>query len=119
MIDEINILQATYKAMQLAISDLSVKPQHILVDGKANPIFIQPQTAIIGGDSKCFSIAAASILAKVTRDRMMIDYHKTYPQYNFARHKGYPTSQHILAIQQHGLCPIHRKSYRVKAIMNN
>ena len=115
-IDEINILQATFKAMHLAITNLSIKPQHILVDGKENPLFSLPQTAIINGDNLSFSIAAASIIAKVTRDRIMIEYDKIYPQYNFVQHKGYPTPQHIDAIKQHGLCPIHRKSYKVKAL---
>lgn len=117
-IDAINILQATFKAMYLAISKLSVEPQHILVDGRANPYLNHTQTAIIGGDALSFSIAAASILAKVTRDRIMINLDQTYPSYGFAQHKGYPTKQHIAAIEQHGLCPIHRKSFKVKTIVN-
>ena len=115
-IDELNILQAAYKAMQLAIGDLATKPQHILVDGRKNPGFLLPQTAIIKGDSKSFTIAAASIIAKVTRDKIMIKYEKTYPQYGFAKHKGYPTRQHILALKQYGLCPIHRRTFKVKAL---
>ena len=115
-IDKINILQATFKAMRNAISDLPLAPQHILVDGKQNPYFSHTQTAIVGGDSLSFSIAAASIIAKVTRDRIMIEYDKIYPQYGFARHKGYPTKQHLEAIRQHGLCSIHRKSLKVKAL---
>lgn len=116
VIDEINILQSTFKAMQLAVSDLIIKPQHILVDGRANPLFTQKQTAIIGGDRLCFSIAAASIVAKVIRDRIMIKYDKIYPQYGFRRHKGYPTLQHINAIKRYGFCPIHRKSFKIKSM---
>jgi ribonuclease HII len=118
IIDDINILQATYKAMQIAITRLPVKTQHILVDGRENPYFTTNQTAIVGGDRQCFSIAAASILAKVIRDRIMISYNKIYPQYDFAQHKGYPTAQHIEAIKQHGFCPLHRKSFHVKELQH-
>jgi len=116
IIDEINILQATYKAMLIAVSRLSDGAQHVLVDGRKNPFFTITQTAIVGGDRLCFSIAAASILAKVFRDRIMIAYDKIYPCYGFAQHKGYPTARHIHAIKTYGLCPIHRKSFKVKAL---
>ena len=114
IIDEINILQATYRAMREAIASLQISPEHVLVDGREIPGLHIKQTAIVGGDGKCFSIAAASIIAKVTRDRLMIEYDRKYPNYNFAQHKGYPTKKHIQAILKHGLCPIHRISFRIK-----
>ena len=116
VVDEINILQATYQAMKQAVAGLSIQPDHVLVDGRSIPDFNLPQTAIVGGDGKCFSIAAASIIAKVTRDRIMIEYDRQYPQYGFAQHKGYPTKKHIQAIIKHGFCPIHRTSFRIKKI---
>jgi ribonuclease HII len=116
LVDEINILQATYRAMKEAIASLSIQPEHVLVDGKLISNFDLPQTAIVGGDGKCFSIAAASIIAKVTRDRLMVEYDRQFPQYGFAQHKGYPTKQHIRAIIKHGLCPIHRTSFKIKNI---
>ena len=114
VIDSINILQATYKAMNDAIVNLSINPHHILVDGRAIPKTNVNQTAIVKGDQKCFSIAAASIIAKVTRDRMMVEYDKKYPQYGFAQHKGYGTKKHIEAIMEFGPCPIHRLSFKLK-----
>ncbi|MDZ7262374.1 MAG: ribonuclease HII [candidate division KSB1 bacterium] len=117
-IDRINILQATHQAMRLALGQLHIQPEHILVDGYGLPGHSLPQTAIVGGDRKCFSIAAASIIAKVTRDRMMIEYDKKYPQYGFAQHKGYPTRAHIQAIQKYGLCPIHRRSYKIRKLID-
>ena len=114
VIDEINILQATYRAMKKAVACLSIQPDHVLVDGRLISDFDLPQTAIVGGDGKCFSIAAASIIAKVTRDRMMVEYDRKYSQYGFAQHKGYPTQKHIKAIIKHGFCPIHRTSFRIK-----
>ena len=116
MIDDINILQATYCAMKEAVARLSVQPEHVLVDGTLISDFYFPQTAIIGGDGKCFSIAAASIIAKVTRDRIMVEYDRQFPQYGFAQHKGYPTRQHIQAIIKHGYCSIHRTSFKIKNI---
>ena len=113
-IDCINILQASFKAMRMAVGKLPLRPEHLLIDGCALPEKFYPQTPIIKGDQKSFSIAAASIIAKVTRDRLMKEYDDVYPQYGFAKHKGYGTKQHIQAIQQHGLCAIHRKSFRVQ-----
>lgn len=114
VIDEINILQATYRAMKQAIANLAIQPEHVLVDGRLIPDLNLPQTAIIRGDAKCFSIAAASIIAKVTRDRMMIEYDRQFPQYGFAQHKGYPTRKHIQAIFKHGFCAIHRTTFKIK-----
>jgi ribonuclease HII len=114
VIDQINILQATYRAMKEAISNLRVSPQHVLVDGRRIPNLSLPQTAIVGGDAKSYSIAAASIIAKVTRDRLMVAYDQQFPQYGFAQHKGYPTRKHIQAIIRHGYCPIHRTSFKIK-----
>lgn len=114
VIDQINILQATYRAMKDAIASLSLQPQHVLVDGRSIPDLDLPQTAIIGGDARCFSVAAASIIAKVTRDRLMREYDRQFPEYGFAQHKGYPTRKHIQAIIEHGYCPIHRTSFKIK-----
>jgi ribonuclease HII len=116
LIDDINILQATYHAMREAVSMLHTAPTLALVDGnRAPPLSICTQT-IIGGDAKCLSIAAASIIAKVTRDRMMHDLHAQYPDYGFAAHKGYGTAQHADAIQKFGPCPAHRRSYKPVAL---
>lgn len=111
-IDKINIYQATKKAMQFAISDLEIPPDYVIVDGKMKIATKCPIRCIPGGDSKSMSIAAASIIAKVTRDRLMVEYDKLYPQYGFARHKGYGTKAHKEALKDHGACPIHRKSFR-------
>jgi ribonuclease HII len=113
-IDEINILQATYRAMLQAVNKLASPPQHLLIDGRGKPETLYPVTTLIKGDSRSLSIAAASIIAKVTRDRLMLEYHDTYPQYGFGRHKGYPTKAHLQAIRQHGWCPIHRRSFHPK-----
>ncbi len=113
VIDEINILQATMRAMTEAIHRLRPSPQHLLIDG---PRFVEmgiPFTAIIDGDARSFSIAAASIIAKVTRDRMMVEYDLQFPGYGFAQHKGYGTKQHIEAIRRYGRCPIHRQSFSI------
>ncbi len=110
-IDKINILQATYEAMKEAISNLSVTPQFILVDAVHIPNITIPQKGIIGGDGKSISIAAASIIAKVTRDKMMKKFATLYPAYAFEKNKGYGSEEHIHAIKQHGLCAIHRKSF--------
>jgi ribonuclease HII len=112
-IDRINILQATFQAMRKAIQNLSILPEHILVDGHPLPESPIPQTAIVRGDQKCFCIAAASIIAKVTRDRIMIQYDEQYPQYGFAKHKGYGTRSHVLAIRRYGTCDLHRRSFRL------
>ncbi|MDZ7265481.1 MAG: ribonuclease HII [candidate division KSB1 bacterium] len=114
MIDRINILQATYRAMRQAIAQLNPQPEHVLVDGRPIPDLNLPQMAIVGGDGKCFSIAAASIIAKVTRDRLMLEYDRLFPQYGFAQHKGYPTKKHIQAIIKYGYCPIHRTTFNIK-----
>ena len=120
VIDRINILQATRLAMCQAVNALAAKlglegngTVHIIVDGKMNLDIRFSCTDIIKGDARSKSIASASILAKVTRDRMMDSYHKLYPQYGFDRHKGYPTKAHRLAINKEGLSPIHRKSFSI------
>ena len=110
-IDEINILQATYEAMRIAIADLPVVPDVLLNDAVTIPEVTIPQVPIIKGDAKSITIGAASIVAKVTRDRMMEDYAKEYPQYAFEKNKGYGTAEHIKAIKEYGLCPIHRRSF--------
>ena len=111
-IDEINILNATKKALTTAISNLKVKPERILVDALEHIDTCGiPYTSIIKGDAKVYSISAASIIAKVTRDRIMQEYDEMYPQYGFSGHKGYGTAKHIQSIKQYGPCPIHRKSF--------
>lgn len=110
-VDRINIYQATKKAMQVAISKLSIPPDYVIVDGNMKISTKCPLKCIVGGDSKSLSIAAASIVAKVTRDRIMVEYDKLYPQYGFARHKGYGTKDHIAAIKKYGASPIHRNSF--------
>ncbi|MBI3189039.1 MAG: ribonuclease HII [Ignavibacteriales bacterium] len=113
VVDEINILQATFRAMHDAIKRLKPKPQQLFIDGNrflGNGI---PFQTIVGGDAKCFSVAAASIIAKVTRDRLMLEYDKQFPVYGFAQHKGYGTKKHIAAIKEYGLCEIHRKSFHL------
>ena len=110
-IDEINILQATYEAMREAISKLTVRPDILLNDAVTIPGVEIPQIPIVGGDGKSVSIAAASILAKVTRDRMMVQFDELYPGYGFAKNKGYGTAEHIAALKRLGPCPIHRRSF--------
>jgi len=110
-IDRINIRQATFKAMRKAIGSLGITPEYLLVDGEEMPGKIYPQEALVKGDLRSFTIASASIIAKVTRDRMMLDYHKQFPQYGFDTHKGYGTAAHIAAIKAHGPTPIHRRSF--------
>jgi ribonuclease HII len=118
-IDEINILQATYLAMRRAVENLKTKPDLALVDGnRAPPLACKVQT-IIGGDAKSLSIAAASIIAKVTRDRMMVDMDQLYPNYGFAKHKGYGTAAHATALSLHGPCHEHRKSFKPIARVNH
>jgi ribonuclease HII len=110
-IDEINILRATHLAMNAALADLVPQPQHALVDGRPVKTMSVPQTAIIKGDTRSYSIAAASVLAKVSRDRLMLEFDRQWPVYGFAGHKGYGTARHLAALAAHGPCPIHRKSF--------
>lgn len=110
-IDEINILQATYEAMRQAVSGLQTRPDVLVNDAVTIPGIDLPQAAVVKGDAKCISVAAASILAKVTRDRLMEEYDALYPGYGFAKHKGYGTAAHIEAIRTLGPCPIHRRSF--------
>lgn len=116
VIDEINILQATYLAMRKAIAMLDPKPDFILADAVTIPEIDIPQTGIIKGDAKSVSIAAGSIIAKVTRDRLCMEYDRMYPEYGFASHKGYGTAAHIAAIQKYGPLDIHRKTFIHKYI---
>ncbi len=110
-IDSINILQATWASMRRAVSGLSVYPDAVLVDGSPVPRLHERCTSIVKGDDKSVSIAAASILAKVTRDNIMMQAHTDYPVYGFDRHKGYPSPEHLLALRTYGPCPLHRRSY--------
>ncbi len=110
-IDRINILQATHRAMALALEQLQPAPQHVLVDGRPVKSMRIPNTPLVKGDCRSYSIAAASVLAKVTRDRLMVEYDKLYPGYGFAGHKGYGTPEHLAAITAQGPCPIHRRSF--------
>ena len=113
-IDEMNILQATFRAMERAVEGLSVMPEYILVDGNKLPMLATPAEAVVHGDSLSASIAAASILAKVTRDDLMLEYATEYPEYGFDIHKGYGTKAHYEALRQHGPCPIHRMTFLKK-----
>jgi ribonuclease HII len=114
VIDQINILQATLLAMRKAVLGLALQPDIILVDGnRLIPKIDFNQRAIVKGDAKSLTVGAASILAKVERDRLMRQYHDSFPQYNFFRNKGYPTREHRIAIHTHGPCRIHRKSFRL------
>jgi ribonuclease HII len=110
-IDRINILQATHRAMNNALAQLQPQPQHVLVDGRPVKSMTLPQTALVKGDARSYSIAAASVLAKVTRDRLMLEFDRQFPQYGFAEHKGYGTPQHLAAITRLGPCPIHRMTF--------
>jgi ribonuclease HII len=110
-IDRINILQATHRAMNEALAQLQPPPQHVLVDGLAVKTMRFPQTALVKGDARSYSIAAASVLAKVTRDGLMREFDRQFPGYGFAEHKGYGTPQHLAAIEKLGSCPIHRRSF--------
>ncbi len=111
MIDRINIRQAAWRAMNLALDQLAPRPEHVLVDGLRIRWLTYPQTALVQGDARSYSIAAASVLAKVTRDRMMHEFDRQFPGYGFAEHKGYGTPQHLAAIRELGPCPIHRRSF--------
>ena len=110
-IDEINILNASLTAMRRAIDGLSIRPDFVLVDGNIDRDFQLPAKAVVGGDGIVQSIAAASVLAKVTRDRMCAELDEKYPMYGFAKHKGYPTAAHKLAVYEYGPCPEHRRSF--------
>jgi len=110
-IDEINILQATLLAMRRAVEGLRLKPAKVLVDGNRIPVLKVPAEAIVKGDAKVKAISAASILAKVHRDRLCAAMHEAHPQYGFDGHKGYPTPEHLAALRAHGACPEHRRSF--------
>jgi ribonuclease HII len=112
VIDRVNILQATRLAMRQAVLALKKPPDFLLIDAVSLPDMTIPQWVIIKGDTLCHSISAASILAKVTRDRLMLEYHQAYPQYNFCSHKGYGTAEHLKKIKEYGPCPIHRRSFK-------
>jgi ribonuclease HII len=110
-VDRWNILQATHRAMNLALAQLRPAPEHVLVDGLPVKSIRWPQTALVKGDARSYSIAAASVLAKVTRDRLMLEFDRQWPAYGFAGHKGYGTPAHLAALATHGPCPIHRRSF--------
>ena len=110
-IDRLNILHATMLAMQRAVEGLSVKPEYALIDGNRCPALACPCEPVIKGDAKVAAISAASILAKVTRDREMVELDSQYPEYGLAKHKGYPTAAHLQAIAQYGITPLHRRSF--------
>lgn len=110
-IDSINILQATLMAMARAVEGLQISPEHVKVDGNICPKLPFPVTAYVDGDQYIKEISAASIIAKVTRDRVMVAYHEVYPDYNFASHKGYSTPEHMQNLRRFGACPIHRRSF--------
>lgn len=111
-IDSLNIHNATLLAMKRALEGLELRPDYVLVDGRFLPDVDIPGEAVVGGDGRSASIAAASVVAKVERDRLMAEYDRTYPQYGFAKHKGYPTPEHLRALKRHGPCPIHRRTFR-------
>ncbi|HTX98692.1 MAG TPA: ribonuclease HII [Bacteroidota bacterium] len=115
-IDRVNILNATFDAMHQALGQLLIRPDHVLVDGNRFKSLEYSFTTIVDGDARCFSIAAASIIAKVWRDRLMVEFDKLYPGYGFARHKGYGTPQHLRALAELGASPIHRLTF-LKSIM--
>lgn len=110
-IDRINILRASLLAMEIAVKKLNPQPDYLLIDGNIRTSLLIPQETVIKGDLRCCSIAAASIIAKVIRDSIMDNYHNIYPEYNFKRHKGYPTIDHFEALRRFGPCPIHRKTF--------
>jgi ribonuclease HII len=114
IIDKVNILQATFLAMREAVSELSPAPDYLLIDGLHSISLQIAQKPVVKGDTLSISIAAASIIAKVFRDRIMEMYHRQFPQYNFIKNKGYGTKEHCLAIEQFGMCKIHRKSFHIK-----
>lgn len=110
-IDALNILQATMLAMRRAVEGLRLKPAKVLIDGNRIPVLKVPAEAIVKGDAKVKAISAASILAKVHRDRLCLALHEAHPQYGFDGHKGYPTPEHLAALRAHGVCPAHRRSF--------
>lgn len=110
-IDRINILRATHEAMRRAVAALTRAPDHVLIDGLPVNPFPIPQTALVGGDGLSFSIAAASVFAKVTRDQLMVEHDARFPQYAFAQHKGYGTALHLERLKKHGPCELHRRSF--------
>ncbi len=117
-IDRLNILQASLLAMRRAVEGLRLVPRRVLVDGNQLPALNMPAAAIVSGDAKVPAISAASILAKVYRDRLCLALDRDYPDYGFAAHKGYPTAAHLAALRQHGACPVHRRSYApVRAVL--
>lgn len=118
-IDEINILNATHKAMNAAVDSLAVTPDFVLIDGNSIKNMTLPHETVVKGDAKVFCIAAASILAKVSRDRYILRLAEEYPEYGFEKHKGYGTAQHIEALKKYGPCPIHRKSFLKKILGEN
>jgi ribonuclease HII len=119
-IDQVNILQATMLAMQRAVAALRLAPQHVLIDGNRCPPLEYNATAIVRGDEKVAQISAASVLAKVARDRMMQELDRRYPAYGFAKHKGYPTRAHLDALRAYGPCPCHRRSFApVRALLRS
>jgi ribonuclease HII len=118
-IDQLNILQATFLAMQRALEGLPIQPEHVLIDGNQCPKLSYSMEAIIGGDALVPAISAASILAKVSRDAELVLLDQLYPAYGFAQHKGYPTPSHLQAIRQHGVLAIHRRSFKpIKSLLN-
>jgi ribonuclease HII len=116
VIDRINILNATLLAMKNAIGKLNVKPDYLIIDG--NKFYNEeiPHLTIVKGDSKSFTIASASIIAKVFRDFLMTEYHEMYPEYNFLKHKGYGTKEHVRKISESGMCEIHRRTFEIKSL---
>jgi len=114
VIDAINILRASLLAMREAVSDLTILPDYLLIDGNKGIALNIPQEAIVKGDSRSISVASASIIAKVSRDKIMEMYHRQFPQYNFLKNKGYGTEEHLNAIRKHGSCKIHRRSFSVR-----
>ena len=110
-IDRLNILRATHEGMRRAVAGLPMQPEHVLIDGLPVRPFPIEQTALVGGDGLSFSIAAASVIAKVTRDRLMLELDAQFPIYGFAKHKGYGTAAHLAALKAHGPCPFHRRSF--------
>ncbi len=110
-IDRINILQATIRAMHEALAGLAIVPDLVITDFVALPQLPCPQRNLVNGDTRCATVAAASIVAKVTRDRLMLEADKQFPEYGFARHKGYATADHLAALDRHGACPIHRRTF--------
>lgn len=111
-IDTINILQASLLAMKRAVQNMKCQSEYLLIDGKFKIAMDLPQQALVKGEDKSASIAAASIVAKVTRDALMKEYDQQYPEYQFARHKGYPTKLHKALIVEHGICPVHRRTFK-------